>query len=244
MGRRAIQGPYGQAIPQDQHGIPDDQLMTGGQYGKHRGVSRQRVMSNFKQGLINRYLNSKGAPTYHAPSCDRQWQEVSDPKTVSVPTQGQRARGMSGADVMERAGDFSPQPAPEDVEGEELRPGAIDVPDAKPPEDGKKKKTDIVYGQARTKGMIHKAQLDELKVMQQRGLLVNRKGLANPIMEAAATTRDRIMVVPDFLAADLYDAAVDAQDRHQGTHQNRQLLREALADALVSISEDGIGALL
>jgi hypothetical protein len=197
----------------------------------------------YDQGLINRYLNSKGQPTYHPATCDQEFQSVAEPSTVSVPTTGQRARGMDGADAMQMAGDFSPMPAPEDGE-EDPRPGAIDVPRAEKPEDKKKGKTDLVYGQARTKGMIHKAQLDELKVLQQRKILVNRKGLATPIMEAAATTRDRIMVIPDFIAADLYDAARDNNDRHKGVHEIRQLLREALKDALISISDDGIGGLI
>lgn len=243
MGRRAIKGAYGDTIHQETHGIPDDQLVSGGAYGKHRGVTRQRVKASFDQGLINRYLNSQGQPTYHPPTCDRQWAEQAEPSTVSVATTGQRARGMSGAEAMEMAGDFTPTPAPGE-EGEEPQPGAIpqEGPPAQP--EKKTKKADLVYGQARTKGMIHKAQLDELKVLQQRGVLVNRRGLAAPISDAAATTRDRIMVIPDFLAADLYDLAKDSEDRHLGIHAVRQELRRALADALVAISEEGIERLL
>lgn len=230
MGRRAIFGDYGRAIPHTEHGYPDEKLMTGGQYGRHRGVSRNRVMKNFQQQLIDRHLFSNGQPGYYPPVTDEQWQEQSDPSHVTIPTRGQRARGMDGDDVQAMAGDFSPLP----------EPGSGAPPQDKQP-DKPHDKTKAILGQARAKSLILKGQLDELKILEARGVLANRQTLARRVVDAAQITRDRVMGVSDFSAPDMYAAAhAPEQNKSQRIHEMIRLLNDALIDALVGVCDEEI----
>jgi len=228
-------GDYGRAVPQSEHGFPDTELLNGGDYGRHRGVSRQRVMSNFQQKLINRYLNSKGQPTYHAATCDAQWTEQSDPSTISIPTRGQRSRGMDGHDAMEQAGDF--EPMPEVVPG---NPGAIAMPDpgkSAKPED----KTKNIYSKVRNKGALHKAQIDEVKYHNLVGNLVDRAGVGYAIQELASMTRDRVMGVSDFIIDELFEFAEQTEEPYEVRKMKARLkLRKELESALQSVANDSV----
>lgn len=232
MGRRAILGDYGRAIPHTEHKIPDSDLLTGGQYGRHRGVGRARVMVNFQQRLIDRYLFSNGKPGYYQPVADKQWEEQSDPKTITRPTKGQRARGMDDIAAQAHAGDFTPQPidsdSPVDPPGDEAE---------SPPED----KAKMILGHARAKSLILKGQLDELKILEARGVLANRQTLAREVISAAQITRDRVMGVSSFIVDSLYGAAhMDGKTAGERKHEMVRLLDAAEEDALVGLCEDEI----
>lgn len=236
MSRRIVKGPNGRRIPQFEHGFSDDQLLSGAAYGRHRGVSRERIKACFQGGIINRYLNSRGRPTYHAESCDREFENEAEPSNVTVATRGQRLRGMSNEDAMEIAGDFSPNPLPDDYKAEKKNEPA--APDKEPD------KITQFYGQARAKGMVHKAQLEELKVLKERRELVNRKGLLYPLMQAAQMARDRILGIPRYVSDDLYDLAHSGKGRQEAVHMIRMELLRSLKDALMSVSKLEIESLL
>lgn len=234
MGRSRIQGPYGKTIPKKIHGIPDDQLLNGAKYGKHRGLSRQRVHVNFQQGLINRYENSKGSPMYHPASCDAQWEECSDPTKVTTATQGQKAKGWDNNDAIEHSGSFERHPIGDGDHQSEAQP----VKTGEKKEDGQSEKN--IIGRARAKKAVHESQLKEYAVLREQKVLVNRDAIERPIVSAAQFTRDRVMSVANTVAKLVYADAHGSGNQHECEHAIKATLREALKDALIEISEKGM----
>ncbi len=242
MGRRSILGDYGREIPQSQHGIPDSELMTGGQYADYRGVSRQRVAMNFKQKLIDRYLDSNGRGKYYPPVVDEQWQEQSEAKAVSLPTRGQAANGMDQSDALLNAGDFSPSPALPNNPGPRGTKNSNPprTPPKEEPEDAEKAQAKNIYGKARAKSQLHKSQLDEIKVLEATKILVARAPVITHMTNAAQITRARTLAVSDFVIDQLYAEAHSEGDSRQRMGAMRVLLRRALEDALTAVADEEI----
>lgn len=237
-GRRPIFGRYGRTIPQEEHGIPDSELLTGGAYAKYKRATRQRVADNFRQRRIDRLLNSEGSGCYCPRITDPQWAEIPSDDPPPMARSERRAPLVRSAEPL-AAGTVSEKKDFEDPGAAEdsapIHPGAPGRPPVRPAQ---------IMGQAKTKGAIHAAQLSELKVAQARGVLVNRAALASRLHGAAMVTRDRLLSIPDFVADEVIAIAVEVTDPRARAIAVRARLRAAISSALVQISEDGISGLI